>query len=165
MTRILELLRGSRLADHDRRTFYKSQILFWMLAATDGHAKNFSIFHEASGTYRMTPLYDVLSTWPIMEEKANHLSWHDARLAMAFRATNTHYRLKDIYPRHFKSAANKLGLASEVGSIIEDILTVTPTVIINVSAMLPTQFPQQVADSIFTGLDRTAEKIKCAANS
>lgn len=160
MSRVLELLRGSRLADPDRRAFYKSQILFWMLAATDGHAKNFSIFHEASGTYRMTPLYDVLSAWPIIGERANHLSWHDAKLAMAFRAGNAHYNLKDILPRHFTAAAAKLGLAGEVDSIVEEILAATPSVIGKVGAMLPAQFPQQVADTIFDGLKQSADKIQ-----
>ncbi|MDQ6966887.1 MAG: HipA domain-containing protein, partial [Mariprofundaceae bacterium] len=165
MARILELLRGSSLADQDRRTFYKTQIIFWMLAATDGHAKNFSIFHEASGMYRMTPLYDVLSAWPIIEEQANHLSWHDAKLAMAFRAKNAHYKLKEIYPRHFKSAVGKLGLAGEVDSMIEEILAATPTVISKVGCMLPEQFPQIVSDKVFSGLEESARKIQNAANT
>ena len=107
MADILELLRNSSRADQDRRAFYKTQILFWMLAATDGHAKNFSLFHEASGIYRMTPIYDVTSMRPIIGEKANHLSWHDAKQAMAFRSANAHYKLKEIYPRHFYSVAKK----------------------------------------------------------
>ena len=162
MSDILELLRGSSRAEVDRGTFYKAQILFWMLAATDGHAKNFSISHETSATYRMTPLYDVLSAWPIIGERPNHLSWHDARLAMAFRSRNAHYKLKDIHPRHFYSAAKKLGLASEVGSIIEEILAATPKVISSVAAILPAGFPQRVADSIFAGLKESAEKIQKA---
>jgi len=160
MGNILELLRGSNRADQDRRDFYKTQILFWMLAATDGHAKNFSIFHEASGTYRMTPLYDVLSTWPILGEKANHLSWHNAKLAMAFRSSNAHYKLKEIYPRHFRVVAKKLGLGGEIDSIIEEILVATPKVISGVNAMLPPDFPSQVSDTIFAGLEESAEKIK-----
>jgi serine/threonine-protein kinase HipA len=133
-----------------------------MLAATDGHAKNFSIFHEAFGTYRMTPLYDVLSTWPIIGERANHLSWHDAKLAMAFRSTNAHYKLKEIYPRHFYSVAKKLGLLGEIDSMIEEILAATPTVIATVSTMVPEKFPQQVADAIFVGLKESADKIQRA---
>jgi len=160
MADVLELLRGSGRAEADRRNFYKAQILFWMLAATDGHAKNFSIFLEAGNTYRMTPLYDLLSVWPIIGNKANNLSWHDARLAMAFRSRNAHYRLSEIQPRHFFSAAARLGLAGEVDSIIEEILAATPKVIDRVSAMLPTGFPQRVADSIFAGLKESADKIQ-----
>jgi len=160
MGHILELLRGSSRSDQDRRAFYKTQILFWMLAATDGHAKNFSIFHEASGTYRMTPLYDVLSMWPIMGESANHLGWHNAKLAMAFRSRSAHYKLKDIYPRHFRVVAAKLGLAGQIDSILEEILAATPGVIRDVGAMLPTQFPQLVAETIFAGLEKSAEKMQ-----
>jgi len=159
---ILELLRGSRVADQDRRTFYKSQVLFWMLAAMDGHAKNFSIFHKTSGAYHMTPLYDLLSAWPIIGNKANHLSWHDVRMAMAFRSKNAHYKLSKIQPRHFFSAAGKLGLAGEIASIIEEVLETTPKVISSVETMLPPKFPQRVADSIFTGLTGSATKIRKA---
>jgi len=35
MEDILELLRGSSRSNQDRRAFYKTQILFWMLAATE----------------------------------------------------------------------------------------------------------------------------------
>jgi serine/threonine-protein kinase HipA len=162
MARILELLRGSRMAEKDRRTFYKTQILFWMLAAMDGHAKNFSVFHEASGAYRMTPLYDVLSMRPIISEKANHLSWHDVKQAMAFRSRNTHYRLRDIHPRHFYSVARKLGLGGEIDSIIEEILVATPGVISDVGAMLPSGFPALVSDTVFGGLEASVEKIQKA---
>jgi len=163
MSNILELLRGSSRAYVDRRAFYKSQILFWMLAATDGHAKNHSIFHKASGTYHRTPLYDLLSVWPIIGNKANQISWHDARLAMAFRSKKAHYKLSEIQPRHFFSAAGKLGLAGEIASIIEEILGATPKVISSVEAMLPPKFPQQVANSIFISLKESAGKIQKTA--
>jgi len=162
MARVLELLRGSRLADQDRRIFYKIQILFWMLAAMDGHAKNFSIFHEASDTYRMTPLYDVLSFWPIVGEKANHLSIHDVKLAMAFRSKNAHYKLSEIQSRHFYTVAGKLGLGGEIDSIVEEILAETPKVISEVNAMVPTAFPQLVSDTIFSGLEASLEKLQQA---
>ena len=58
---IMGLLLGSSRADDDRRDFFKTQILYWLLCAIDGHAKNFSLFLEAGGGYRLTPRYDVLS--------------------------------------------------------------------------------------------------------
>jgi len=36
-------LTSSDSRDADLATLLKAQLLFWMLAATDGHAKNFSI--------------------------------------------------------------------------------------------------------------------------
>lgn len=159
MSEILMLLRGSSLSNQDRRSFYKTQIIFWMLAATDGHAKNFSLFHEASGRYRMTPIYDVLSTWPIMGKKANQLSPHDATLAMAFKSKHGHYKLKEICPRHFYGVAEKLGLGAQVHDMFVEIVEATPDVIGKVEAMLPTAFPAQVADAIFAGLHTCADEI------
>ncbi|WP_438942625.1 HipA domain-containing protein [Pseudacidovorax intermedius] len=52
----------------DRRTFFQPWALFWMSCATDGHAKNFSLFLRQGGRYQLTPFYDVLSTWPGMGE-------------------------------------------------------------------------------------------------
>ena len=160
MADILALLRGSSVAEEDRRTFFKAQIIFWMLAATDGHAKNFSLFHEASGRYRLTPIYDVLSTWPILGEGPNKLSPHKAKLAMAFRSKNAHYKLKDIIPRHFFAAAEKLGLAGEIEGMLEEIVDETARVIRDVKNLLPENFPEQVSTAIFKGLQESAEKIQ-----
>jgi serine/threonine-protein kinase HipA len=44
-----------------------------MLAATDGHAKNFSLRLLAQGRYRLTPLSDVISAWPITGPRQNQL--------------------------------------------------------------------------------------------
>ncbi len=53
----MSCLLGSVKAETDRYEFMKIQVLFWLLAATDGHAKNFSLFIEAEGHYRLTPFY------------------------------------------------------------------------------------------------------------
>ncbi|MFM8878139.1 MAG: HipA domain-containing protein [Verrucomicrobiota bacterium] len=74
MMRIMELLRGSDRADADRRDFLRTQVLFWLLAAIDGHAKKFSIFILARGTYHLTPRYDVLSAHPVIGHDRSRLS-------------------------------------------------------------------------------------------
>jgi len=165
MADILKLLRGSRVSKQDRVHFFKVQILFWMLAATDGHAKNFSLFHEKDGMYCMTPMYDVLSTWPIMGEGSGRLSWHDAKLAMAFRAKHKHYKLKDISTRHFFDVANKLGLSDEVGGMIDEVVEATPKVLQDVEAMLPRDFPAAVAETIFKGLTESADSIRASIDT
>lgn len=48
---IARLLATSETATADLATFILSQLVFWMLAATDGHAKNFSIFLQPEGAY------------------------------------------------------------------------------------------------------------------
>ena len=45
------LLLGSDNAEQDRRNFFKTQLIFWVFAATDGHGKNFNITHLARGHY------------------------------------------------------------------------------------------------------------------
>ena len=50
---ILDLLDGSITREQDRRDFFKVQLLFWMLCATDGHGKNFSLFLRPGGRYQL----------------------------------------------------------------------------------------------------------------
>jgi len=69
--RMAQVLSGSQNTRTDLRTLLASQVAFWLLAATDGHAKNFSIRLQAGGTYSLTPLYDALSAWPITYEERN----------------------------------------------------------------------------------------------
>ena len=45
IVQIMNVLRQS-LEPQDRATFFKTQLLFWMLAATDGHAKNFRFISQ-----------------------------------------------------------------------------------------------------------------------
>ena len=57
----LDILAGSTESARDRLAFVLAQLAFWLLAATDGHAKNFSIFLLPGAQYRLTPMYDILS--------------------------------------------------------------------------------------------------------
>lgn len=59
MRMIMDILLGSGTSYEDRRMFMMTQLLFWMLAAIDGHAKNFR------GLFRMTPLYDALHEFAV----------------------------------------------------------------------------------------------------
>jgi serine/threonine-protein kinase HipA len=56
---ILNLLNGSDDPTADRHRVLKALVVFWLLGATDGHAKNFSIFLGPGGRFSATPLYDV----------------------------------------------------------------------------------------------------------
>lgn len=156
---ILELLRGSSQHERDRQAFFKTQILFWMLAATDGHAKNFSIYHERLGTYRMTPLYDILSAWPIIGTGAQQLAWKKAKLAMAFRSKNAHYELAKIQRRHFNVVAKECGIGENAEEMIQEILAETPIVIEKVQVQLPETFPPEVSQTILAGLGKSAETL------
>ena len=93
MEACLRLLDGSADAEVDRLSFQLTQLAFWLMAASDGHAKNYSLFLQQGDAYAMTPLYDVISVWPYIGDGANQFRWRSAGLAMALRARNAHYAL------------------------------------------------------------------------
>jgi len=158
MRDLLRILEASSHAKEDIRAFVKAQIIFWMLAATDGHAKNFSLFLERAGTYRLTPFYDVLSAWPVMGRGTNHLDWHKAKLAMAVRSKNVHWKLIEIKARHWDAITRAIGLGS-AAPLLQEIASETPRAIENVSDQIPDKFPLEIAEKIFEGIKETAVKL------
>jgi serine/threonine-protein kinase HipA len=154
---ILRVLQTSRDAGHDKLTFALIQLAFWLLAATDGHAKNFSLFHERGGTYRMTPLYDVLSVWPIMGDGPNQVSPRRAKLSMALRGKNVHYHLREIHVRHWQALAAQTGVPDAFDRMVALVL-MAPDAIERVEAQLPKPFPANVFASIRRGVLAQAER-------
>jgi serine/threonine-protein kinase HipA len=158
MRDILRVLDSSHRAETDKRSFVKAQIVFWMLAATDGHGKNFSLFHERGGTYRLTPFYDVLSAWPIIGPGPNKFDYHKVKLAMAVRGKNAHWKLAEIKAGHWDAVARLAGLGNAT-EILHDIAVQTPRIIEKVNLQLPRKFPAVVRDKIFDGLQRMATRL------
>jgi len=152
ITNILRLLRGSDEPLSDQRSFLKANIVFWLIGATDGHAKNFSIFLSPGGRFRMTPLYDVISAQPSVDSK--QILWKKFRLAMAF-GTKPHYQIRQIAPRHFFQTADQAGVGRQViESVIEELLDGAASAVESVVASLPVDFPDEIASSIEAGLKR-----------
>ena len=158
MSAILRVLATSSRAAQDKRAFAKAQMVFWLLAATDGHAKNFSLFHERGGTYRLTPFYDVLSAWPIIGNGPRLLQWQKAKLAMAVRSRNAHWKLKDIVPRHWEAVTRLAGLG-DAADLIAEVFRQTPAAIAEASRQLPRGFPARVSDRIFAGMLEQAKRL------
>jgi len=154
--RIMELLLGSERAAEDRRDFMRTQLVFWLLAAIDGHAKNFSLFLRAGGAYQLTPRYDILSAHSMLGKGRGKLSPHKIRMAMAVRGKNRHYRWKEISARHWLETAKRCGF-SEMKSIMDEVFAQTPKVVEQTTARLPRKFPDQIAATILTGIRATAE--------
>jgi serine/threonine-protein kinase HipA len=152
MSAILSVLRGSDVPEADRKRFLTAQLLFWLLAAPDGHAKNFSIFIEPEGRYRLTPLYDIMSAWPVIGDGPKMFQWQKVKLAMAVHGKNAHYRLAYIERRHWNGVAKANGMSEDFESVIEGVIAQTRGVIEAVSARLPAGFPSAVSESIFNGL-------------
>ena len=153
-------LRQSVNAEEDMRTLLASQILFWLLRAPDGHAKNFSLHILPGGRFRLTPLYDVMSAYPVLGSGPDQWSPHELRLAMAVLGKNRHYAMSQIQRRHFNTTARKLGYADSAEPIITDILARTPAVMAEVGAKLPEGFSQRVADSVLGGLEEAMRKLQ-----
>jgi serine/threonine-protein kinase HipA len=89
----LELLKGSDTPAEDQKAFLKTQVLFWLIGATDGHAKNFSIFLGRGGRFKLTPVYDVLTAQPSLV--ARQIERKQMKLAMSV-GDSRHYRMDEI---------------------------------------------------------------------
>ena len=153
----LALLGGSSAAVADSLRFVLTQLAFWLMAATDGHAKNFSIFLERGGGFHMTPLYDVLSAWPIVGSGPSQVHPRRAKLAMALRSKNTHYHLHEINTRHWQGLAQQSGVPGAFDQMVGLVLQV-PDALERVKALLPQDFPQRVFKPIRAGMLAQAEK-------
>lgn len=150
MAAILDLLKGSNDPEADQRLFLKAQIIFWLLGATDGHAKNFSIFLQPGGRFRLTPIYDVMSVQPAFD--AGQLRRNEMKLALAV-GDNRHYVVYEIMPRHFVQTAVKSGIAASlVHNIFHELLDTHEAVVNKATKDLPAGFPQELIESIVGGL-------------
>jgi serine/threonine-protein kinase HipA len=149
---ILDLLKGSDEPTGDQRVFLKANVVFWLLGAIDGHAKNFSVFLSPGGRFHMTPLYDVISAQPSVDSK--QVLWKQFRLAMAF-GTKPNYQIRQVAPRHFFQTADRAGMARQVvRSILEELRDTAATAVDSVLSTLPRGFPEQIASSIEDGIKR-----------
>ena len=159
ITEIMTILLGSATPEQDRYLFMKSQVLFWLLAATDGHAKNFSVFIEPEGRFRLTPFYDILSVYPVFGGRGLHP--RDAKLAMGLTATKgKKYAIEQIFPRHFYQTAKAVGFEKvQMEMILNEMASSLDEVISAVRQQLPDTFPAQIADSILDGLSTRALRL------
>ncbi len=152
---IMQLLKGSDAPEEDQRRFFKAQIVFWLLAATDGHAKNFSLRLAPGGRFALAPLYDVLSTQPLAD--ARQLSRGRMRLSMAV-GKSRHYAEYAVQPRHYLQTAALCGFPeSAVAEIFDELIAEGPLAIETALSSLPPKFPERLATSIIRGArDRLA---------
>lgn len=160
----LALLAGSERADSDVATFMLAQFVFWLLAAIDGHGKNFSLYHQAGGSYGLTPLYDVLSAWPVIGHGKNQLALEKAKLAMAIPGKRPHYRLMEIQARHWQAAATFTGVPN-LWERMREIAESVPAAFDRVEKVLPRSFPERVFTTIRKGTLSQAARFLTADSS
>jgi len=154
------VLKGSIQAEKDLTTLLTTQLLFWMLAAPDGHAKNFSIRVLPQGRYQLTPLYDVMSIWPVEGNGPNQFSMFKTKMAMAILGKNKHYLFKDIQRRHFNSMAARCFDRVDAEDVIGRVLEAVPRAIEATGSRLPEVFQDWIAESVFKGLRQSAELLE-----
>lgn len=149
----MRILLGSQEAAKDREAFFTTQILFWLLAAPDGHAKNYSVFIERSGRFRLTPLYDIISAYPVLGHGSGLIPQEKLKLAMAFKGKNRHYEWGKIDPRHIRETARLCGMEGSIDAMFNRLTAEIPKVVMELSASLPSTFPDTIASPIFKGLE------------
>lgn len=154
IAQIMAFLMGSSEALKDRHDFMKFQVFQWLIGATDGHAKNFSVFIQAGGSYRLTPFYDIISAFPVLGGTGIHIS--DLKLAMGLNASKGRKTAIDkIYPRHFLATAKALKFPEvQMREILSEFAEQIPVALDSVTAALPTDFPENVAMAIQTNVLR-----------
>ncbi len=159
ISEILGFLLGSRQSLQDRRLFFKAQVLFWLLCAVDGHARNFSIFIGRGGGFNLTPLYDVISAYPFLGHGKNKLAPEKAKMAMAVKGQGRHYQWERITRKHWLEMARTCGLEIEIPGILSELIDTAPLAVAKVAAILPSGFPASVAEPIFSGLRKSALRL------
>lgn len=156
----MKLLANSDNAAIDKQHFFKAQIVFYLLAATDAHGKNFSIAHLPNDKYKLTPLYDVLSIHPLIGNKADQIAKQKVKMAMAIRGGENYYHLQQIQYRHFIHQGKEVGFTEEqVSELIDSVVQELDAVISHVSAKLADDFPKTLSETIFAGMKAQANKL------
>lgn len=157
---IMSLLMGSSNALEDRDEFMKFQVFQWLIGATDGHAKNFSLFIERGGSYRLTPFYDILSAWPVLG--GTGLNIRELKLAMGLSASRgKKNEIDKIFPRHFLATAESVRFSTaRMAQILAFFAEALPAAVARVRARLPAAIPPAIADAIFDNALKMAARLE-----
>jgi serine/threonine-protein kinase HipA len=158
MVDILEFLKAADAPAEDQKVFLKAQILFWLIAATDGHAKNFSAFLGPQGRFRLTPLYDVLSAQPSLDSR--QIERKQMKLAMSV-GRSRHYRIEEIQGRHFVQTAEAAGLpGARATDAMREIVESAPGAMKAIEKAFPRGFLKKIHTSIASGLANRLKRIE-----
>ena len=146
MVDVLTLLKGSDTPLEDQEVFLKAQLVFWLIGATDGHAKNFSVFLNPGGSFRLTPLYDIVTAQPALY--ARQIERKQMKMAMSV-GDRRHYRFDQIHGRHFVQTAMRAGLSEKrATTIVKEIEALAPQALELATEALPKGFPTGVVDLV-----------------
>lgn len=157
---ILKLLRGSDEPSKDQLDFFKSQILFWLIGATDGHGKNFSVFLRPGGGFELAPFYDVLSAQPAFDKR--QIPNNRSKLAMSVGRSRK-YQIPSIAGRHFVETGKEAGLGPiPIKKAIAEILDAASSAPARAREQMPDDFSNAVHDSVSRALNERLKLLKPA---
>ena len=155
---IIELLRGSSQVS-DRVDFFRTQFIFWLLCAIDGHAKNFSLFIEAGGA-SASPR-DTTFSPRTPSSVAGRTSSPRTRSRWPWPCSG---RTGTTGGRRFRAGTGwkpPIAAVSRGGGVRRwSGSWRRPRVIAQVREGLPASFPERIAETILDGLARAAEAAK-----
>ncbi|MEO1965024.1 HipA domain-containing protein, partial [Hyphomonas sp.] len=147
---ILERLKESDQANEDRYAFFKAQVIFWLLGATDGHAKNFSIALQPGGGFWLTKLYDVLTVQPVVDGR--RISQNRFKLAMSV-GDNNRYQVNQISSRHFEQTAAAAGLPKGTLDMVQaELNAAIPPALDTLGELAGNTIPEALIQSIAGGV-------------
>lgn len=157
MVEILNLLKGSDRPAEDQKAFLKAQIIFWLIGATDGHGKNFSIYLGQGGRFVLTPFYDVLTAQPFFD--AHQIQKKEMKMAMSV-GSNNHYKMADIQGRHFVQTVQKAGLPEYIAKeALKEIAGGADKAMQSIEEKLPSDFPEEIHESVQKAIKIRIESI------
>jgi len=160
MLEILKFLKASDTPGEDQKKFLKAQILFWLMGATDGHGKNFSIGLGSGGQFSLTPFYDVLTAQPNVDVR--QIERKQFKMAMSV-GDNRHYVMDQIRGRHFLQIAKKAGMPETLASeALQEVADQAQVALDRVGEALPSGFPESIHASVSAGLESRIKWIEGA---
>lgn len=119
IVQIMEFLSASDTPSEDRMAFLHAQLVYFLLGATDGHAKNFSVFLKPNSGLRLTPFYDILTAYPALTKR--QLERKEMKLAMSV-GENHHYRVFEIRYRHWEQTAGAANVPkTELANLVSEV--------------------------------------------
>ncbi|WP_029826341.1 HipA domain-containing protein [Vibrio parahaemolyticus] len=159
ITNIANVLNFSMESNVDTHNFFKFMILQYLLGATDGHLKNFSVHINPSGHYQLTPFYDLLSAYPVVGPKG--LNKRKLKLSIGLKASKGYkYNISKIYLRHIEQTASQFYVNNdECHEIVSGFLAQFSNALDSIDKQFPAAEFTLVKDSIFQHATENVEKL------
>lgn len=159
VSKIVDVLSLSAQSKANNHNFFKFMILQYLLGATDGHLKNFSVHIAPGGHYQLAPFYDLLSAYPAVS--ATGLNKRKLKLAMGLQASRGYkYNISKICLRHIEQTASQFGISNaNCHEIVSTFLAQFSRALSSIDKRFPEKEFTLVKDSIFQHATEIVEKL------